>query len=164
MDQNINDSKSHICNSFFENIISGIQPFYSRLHLTKRIIRKSQTQQKLTKKITHFTILLHSKNLTHFTNLNSIDIENNMLSKLNHKPSSLYKFSSKHVSVWCQKNYLHWTISWDTRTAFLKHWWDRGGGRLNNVLKATCCLDLVTCFQHLNVSIYSINTENFQTI
>ena len=24
-DQNVNDSKSHICNSFFENIISGIQ-------------------------------------------------------------------------------------------------------------------------------------------
>ena len=27
-DQNINDSKSHIWNSFFENIISGIQRFY----------------------------------------------------------------------------------------------------------------------------------------
>ena len=28
LDQNINDSKSHIWNSFFENIISGIQRFY----------------------------------------------------------------------------------------------------------------------------------------
>ena len=26
LDQNINDSKSHICNSFFENIFSGVQP------------------------------------------------------------------------------------------------------------------------------------------
>ena len=25
LDQNINDSKSHICNSFFENIFSGVQ-------------------------------------------------------------------------------------------------------------------------------------------
>ena len=36
--------------------------------------RKSQSQQKLTKKITHFTIQFHSKHLTHFTNLNSLNI------------------------------------------------------------------------------------------
>ena len=26
LDQNVNDSKSHIFNSFFENIFSGVQP------------------------------------------------------------------------------------------------------------------------------------------
>ena len=41
--------------------------------------RKSQRQQKLAKKITNFTIQFRSKNITHFTNLNSLDIENNML-------------------------------------------------------------------------------------
>ena len=33
----------------------------------------------------------------------------------------LTKFSSKYVSVRCQKKYLHYTISWRPRTAFLKH-------------------------------------------
>ena len=41
--------------------------------------RKSQRQQKLAKKIAHFTIQFPSKNLTHFTNLNSLDVEKNML-------------------------------------------------------------------------------------
>ena len=35
--------------------------------------RKSQSQQKLAEKITHFTIRFRSTNLTHFTNLNSLD-------------------------------------------------------------------------------------------
>ena len=83
--------------------------------------RKSQSQQKLAKKITHFTIQFRSKNLTHFTNLNSFEIENNMLPKHSQKTFSVYKFSSKHVSVWCQKKHLHCTISWRPRTAFLKH-------------------------------------------
>ena len=81
--------------------------------------RKSQSQQKLAKKITHFTIQFRSKNLTHFTNLNSLDIENNMLPQHSQKPFWLYKFSSKHVSVWCQKKHLGCTISWRQRTAFL---------------------------------------------
>ena len=32
----------------------------------------------------------------------------------------LWKFSSKHVSVWCQKKHLHCNISWRPRTVFLK--------------------------------------------
>ena len=32
LDKNINNSKSNIWNSFFENIISGIQIFYIRPH------------------------------------------------------------------------------------------------------------------------------------
>ena len=83
--------------------------------------RKSQSQQKLAKKITHFTIQFRSKNLTHFTNLNSLDIENNMLLQHSQKPFWLYKFSGSHVSVWCQKKYLHCTLSWRPRTAFLKN-------------------------------------------
>ena len=39
--------------------------------------RKSQSQRKLATTITHFTIQFRSKNLTYFTNLNSLDIENN---------------------------------------------------------------------------------------
>ena len=83
--------------------------------------RKSQSQQKLAKKITHFTIQFRSKNLIHFTNLNSLDIENNMLPQHSQKYFWLYKFSSKHVPVWCQKKHLDCTISWRQIIAFLKH-------------------------------------------
>ena len=65
--------------------------------------RKSQNQQKLAKKITHFTTQFRLKILTHFTNLNSLDIEDNMLSQRSQNPFWLYKFPSKHGSVWYQK-------------------------------------------------------------
>ena len=83
----------------------------------------SQCQQKLGKKITHLTIQFCLKNLTQFTNLNSLDIENNMLPKHSQKPFWVYKFSSIYAFVWCQKRHLHCTctISWRPRTAFLKH-------------------------------------------
>ena len=117
---------------FFENIITGMQRFYIRPQVPVDIIRvfflifrfssrKSQNQQKLGKKITHFTIRCPSKSLTHFRNLNSLDIENNMPPQHCQKPFWLYKFSSKHVSFWCQKRHLSCTISWRQRTAFLKH-------------------------------------------
>ena len=48
-------------------------------------IRKSQSQQKLVKKTTNFTIKFRSKNIIHFTNLNSLDIQNNMLSQYSQK-------------------------------------------------------------------------------
>ena len=54
-------------------------------------------------------------------NVSLLDMENNMLPQYSQNPFWLYKFSSKHVSVWCQKKYLHSTISWRPRTAFLKH-------------------------------------------
>ena len=82
---------------------------------------KPQSQQKLSIKITYFAIQIRSKHLTHFTNLNSLDTENNMLPKHWQKPFLLYKLFSKHVSVWCQKKHLHCTNSWHPRTAFLKH-------------------------------------------
>ena len=65
--------------------------------------RKSQSQQKLLIKITYFAIQVRSKNLTHFTNFNSLDIENNMSPKHCQKSFSLYKFFRKHVSAWCLK-------------------------------------------------------------
>ena len=65
--------------------------------------RKSQSQQKLSIKITYFAIQVCSKHLIHFTNLKSLDIENNMLPKHCQKSFWLYKFFRKHVSVWWQK-------------------------------------------------------------
>ena len=72
-------------NSFLENIISGIQFFIfvhkfqwtsSEVSFNFRFSsRKSQSQQKLAKKITHFTIQSRSNYLTHFMNLNSLEIE-----------------------------------------------------------------------------------------
>ena len=56
----------------------------------------------------------------HFTNLNSFEIENNILPKHSQKNFSVYKFSKKHVSISSQKKYLHCTISWRPRTTFLK--------------------------------------------
>ena len=119
------------------------------------------SKQNLAKKITHFTIQSRSKILTHFTNLNSLDIENNML------PQHMF----------FQKKYLHCTISWRPRTAFLKTLkanvciflyissrkflfqrrskvlfaggWN--GGRSNNFHKA-CCLGLARC-----VTIFNFN-------
>ena len=100
---------------FSENtiLVSGIQLFYIRPHISVDIIRvflffwfssrEPRRQQKLAKKITHFSIQSFSKDLTHFKNLNSLDIENNMQSQRSQKPFSLYKFSSQHFSVWCQK-------------------------------------------------------------
>ena len=95
LDQNINSSKSDTWNSFFENIISGIQLFYIGPHVPVDIIRffsdfkfsskKSQSQQKLPKMMIHFTIQSCSKNLINFTNLNSLDIENNMFPQHNQK-------------------------------------------------------------------------------
>ena len=103
---------SHIWNSFFENIISGMQLFYIRQHVPVEIVSfffnfkfssgKCQSQHKLAKNHSFYNTGLF-KNLTHFTNFNSLDTENNMLQQHSQKPVWLYKFSSKHVSVWWQK-------------------------------------------------------------
>ena len=39
LDKNINDSKSHICNSYLENIISARKTFYNHPYLPVDIIR-----------------------------------------------------------------------------------------------------------------------------
>ena len=83
---------------FFWNIILDIQRFHivytfqgvlSEFFFNfKFSSRKSQNQQKLAKKITHFTIQFHSKNLIYFMNLNLSlnEIENNMLPQHSQKP------------------------------------------------------------------------------
>ena len=78
--------------------------------------------ESLKAKITHFTIKFRSKDLTHFTNLKLLDIENKiLLQQHSQKSFSLYKFSSKYCSGWCQKKHLHCTISRCPRIAFSKH-------------------------------------------
>ena len=64
---------------------------------------KSRSQQKLAKKITHFRTHFRTKDLTHFTNLNLLNIVKNVLPQYSQKPCSLYKFSSKHTSGWSKK-------------------------------------------------------------
>ena len=72
---------------------------------------KSQSQQKLAQKITHFTRQFRSKNLNHFTNINPLKIIENILSQ----------HSQSHVSSWCWEKHLLCTISRLPRTGFLKH-------------------------------------------
>ena len=84
--------------------------------------RESLSQQKLPKKVFHFTIQFRSKNLTHYMNLNSLDIENNMLLQHSQKPFWIYKkISSKHVSVLCQKKTFALHRFLTPKAAFLKH-------------------------------------------
>ena len=55
-------------------------------------------------------------------NLNSLDIENNMLLQHSQKLFWIYeKVSSKHVSVWCQKKTFALHSFLTHKTAFLKH-------------------------------------------
>ena len=79
---------------------------------------KSQSQQKLAKKITHFTIQFRSKSVTHFTNLNSLDIKNKILPQ--HSQKYFWLFQQSCFCLVSEK-ILHCTISWRPRTAFLKH-------------------------------------------
>ena len=67
--------------------------------------RKSQSQQKLAKKVTHFIIQFRSKNLTRFTNLNSRTICSRNASKktvsdFTSFPENIFLFGFRHVSVW----------------------------------------------------------------
>ena len=80
-----------------------------------------KSQQKLLKKITLFTTQCRTKNLTNFMNLNSLGIESSMLTQDSQKLFWLYNFSSKYVSVWCQKKHFCCAISWRPKTAFWKY-------------------------------------------
>ena len=70
--------------------------------------------------ITDFTRQFRLKNLTHFTNFSSFEVENNMFPQYSQKLFWFKIFSRKHASVWYQKKHLHCTISWRPRTAFFK--------------------------------------------
>ena len=106
LDQIINDSKCHILLKilvlvyyFFIFILmfqrTSSKFFFFDFRFSRR---KSQSRQKLLIKITYFAIQVCSKHLTHFTNLNPLDIENNMLPKHCQNSFSLYNFFRKHVS------------------------------------------------------------------
>ena len=99
---------------FLKMVISRIKHLYVCLDVRVNIIRvffnfrfpsrKSQGQKKI-----------------RFTNFNSLDIENIMLPQHRQKPFWLFKFFSEHLSVMCQKKYLHCTISWRPYAALLKN-------------------------------------------
>ena len=74
--------KSHIWDSFFENIISGIQSFFL---ISDFLVENSKANKNL-QKWSRFTIQFCSKNLTYFTNIKSLDMKNNMLPQHNQKP------------------------------------------------------------------------------
>ena len=82
--------------------------------------KKSQIQEKLAKKIIYCTINFRLENLTHFTNLNSLDIEKKYAPAT--KPKVFLTLQIfQQTSAWCQKNHSHCTISRRPRTEFSKH-------------------------------------------
>ena len=86
-----------------KNLIFGVY-----LLISDFLVESLNAKEKLAKKITPFTIKLRSKNLLHFTNVNSLNIIKNILPQ----------HSQKHDSGWCQKKYLYCTISRHAKTAF----------------------------------------------
>ena len=128
---------------FFEDVISGIfghttclySPtyfsghyqfvFFNFLIFYQQVLKPTKTSEKVHS--FYDKVLLK---IILFMNLNSLEIENNMLLQHSQKPFSLYTFSSQYFSVWCQKKHLPCSISWRLRTAFLKHF------------KATVCIFL----------------------
>ena len=115
--------------------------------------------------ITHFTIQFRSKNLTHFTNLNSFENGNNMLSQFTNFPANMFLFDVRKIICIAPFPDAQELLSWSTLKAniciFLhislrKFLFQRlskilsggmgGWWRLNNFLKAARCLGLVKCF------------------
>ena len=114
-----------------------------------------------------------------------------MLPQYSQKAFWIYKFSSEHVSVWCQKKHLHCTISWLPRTTFLKNFKSKYlsisvylvrkflfqrrkilpggkwvGARLNNFFKAAHCFGLVKCIRFfISIEIFGNSTlfQHFDT-
>ena len=120
--------------------------------------------------------------MTRTYSLISLNNAKNLLPQHSKKPHSFYQFSSKHVSGWCQKKHLHYTISKSQRTAFSKHLeskslyirvylrkkiffqWRRmllSGGGLNNFLKADHCLK---CFKILHFNLNFLVIQLFVSI
>ena len=83
--------------------------------------RKSQSQQKLAKG-SHILQYNFTQKISLILRISTQSTWKIMSPQHSHKTFWLFsdKFSNKHVSVWYQKKYLHYTISWRPRTAFLK--------------------------------------------
>ena len=114
LDQEINYSKPHIwsLSHCTKNEVS-IKDFFSKCELRKSLrktsffvqtfniefsSRKSQGQQKLTKKFTHSIILFHWKNLTLFTH-STLNIVNNILPQHSRKSIHFTKFPTNMFLV-----------------------------------------------------------------
>ena len=95
----MNDLKSNTWNSFFENIILGIHHtvflysptrssgYRQRLFLISDFLAESLKSNKNCKKDDSLYDTVGLNNLTHLTNMISIDIENNMLLQQSQKLS-----------------------------------------------------------------------------
>ena len=122
LDEKINDSKSHIRSLSFNF------RFFSS---------KSQSQQKLAKKITHFTIKFRSKNLTYFTNLT---VTQNCK---NFHFTNFPKFSSTNMFLAGVRKNICTAPFLDAQELHSRSTGKRrklsNGGSLNNVLKAAHC-------------------------
>ena len=138
-------------------------------------------------KIIHFTIKFRSKNLTHFMNIYSLDIENNMLSQHSQKPFSnflanlsllgarkknctasfldtqeLHSWSTLRANV-CVFLYISVRkfCSWDVvRFNQVRGW---AGERQNNFLKAAGYLGLVKYFPIFHFNLNSTIFLHFNT-
>ena len=131
MDKNINDSGSHIRNSFLENIISGMQVFYIHRHVPVHIMRVSflisnflVESVKANKTSEKSLILQYSfaqktslilRTSTHLT-LKIICSRNTAKSH-----SDFTNFSANMFLFDGRKKHLHCTISLRPRTASLKY-------------------------------------------
>ena len=74
----------HVCNLFiFVRMFQWTSEIFFYIRFSSR---KPQSQQKIAKNITHFTIQFCSKDLTRFANLNSLDAENNTIPQHSQKP------------------------------------------------------------------------------
>ena len=93
--------------------------------------QKGLKPTKLAKKITHFTIQFHAKNLTHLTNLNSLGVENDMLLRYSQKPFWLKIFPANMFQFDVRKNIC--------TAPFL----DDQGPHSSSSLKANVCIFLV---------------------
>ena len=125
LDQNINDSKSHIWNSFFENIISAYSVFIfvhtlqwtSSFSFNFQIFKHKVSKPTKTREKWHSIYNTVSLKKRH----SFLQISTHLTLKMiwsgkqhSQKPFWLYTISSKHVSVSCQKkhfltakNYIH---------------------------------------------------------
>ena len=86
-----------------KNLIFGV---YLQFQIFCQKVSKSTNTSKKVNLFYYLTIHFRSKNLTHSTNVNSLNIIKN----------TLPQYSQKHVSGWCQKKHLHCTISRRPRT------------------------------------------------
>ena len=142
--------------------------------------------------MTYFTIQFCWKNLTHFTKLNSLDIENNILPQNSQQPLWLYKFPANMFLFGVRKNIytapfsdaqeLHSENTLKANVCIFlcisvrkllfqrRHKILSGGvwigGRLNNFLKAAHCLGLIKCLTifHFNWNFWKFNFfQHFDT-